>query len=85
MVGKVLIVDTYVAFLGSIDLYCAKFSFSLASSYFDKGMYLTDDNTFEDIYPCVFVAKVQTHTMDNTTYKDILRVDNEEKACGMIQ
>ena len=42
-------------------------------------MYLTDDDTLEGIYPYVYIAKVQTHVMDNPTYKDIIRVDDEER------
>ena len=32
------------------------------------------DDIFEDLHPCVFSAKTQTHDMDNPTYKDVLSV-----------
>ena len=68
------------AFLGRIDL-CNDhtFSFSSASSYFTRDTYLSEDGTMEDIHPCAFTAKVQTHDQDNVTYKDILRGSASER------
>ena len=40
---------------------------------------MTDDDTFEDIHPCDFAAKFQTHTMETPTYNGILRVDDKER------
>ena len=33
----------------------------------------------ENIHPCAYVAKVQTHAMDNPTYKNTLRADDDER------
>ena len=68
------------AFLGRIDLYDDHaFSFSSASSYFTKNTYVSEDGTIEDIHPCAFTAKVQTHNQDDPTYKDIMRGSASER------
>ena len=33
----------------------------------------------EDVDPYAFLAKVQTHTFDNPTYKDIVQLPEEER------
>jgi hypothetical protein len=67
-------------FLGRIDL-CDDhtFSFSSAFNYFTRDTYLSEDDTMEDIHPCAFTTKVQTHNQDNPTYKDILRGSASER------
>ena len=52
---------------------------SPAMNYLDKVTYATDDGKIEGIHPYAFSAKVQTHGSDNPTYKDIIRLPEEEK------
>jgi hypothetical protein len=52
---------------------------SSAMNYLDRDSYLTSDGTIEEIHPYDFSAKVQTHLTDNPTYKDILRLPEEER------
>ena len=52
---------------------------SSAVDYLNKHSYVTSDETIEDIHPYAFSAKVQTHNSDNPTYKDILRLPEEER------
>ena len=52
---------------------------SSAMNYLDRDSYLTSDGTIEEIHPYAFSAKVQTHSTDNPTYKDILRLPEEER------
>ena len=52
---------------------------SSAMKYLDKYSYITSDGTVEGIHPYVFSAKVQNHSRDNPTYKDILRFPKEER------
>ena len=39
------------------------------------GTYLFKDDLFEDLHPCAFSAKTQTHDMDNPAYKDIFKCE----------
>ena len=57
MVGNVE-VDKCAVFPRGVNLYGTDFSFSSISSHFDKGMYLTDDGTLENIHTCAYVTKV---------------------------
>ena len=47
--------------------------------FLKQSTYLSADETYEDIHPLAFVAKVQSHNADNPTYSDILRCEDEEK------
>lgn len=88
MVGVTSTMDAYSVSLDTMDDKASKFSFSSASSYFASATYLTEEGTIEDIHPCAFVSKVQTHEQDDPTYKDILRGSEEEKQlwdAAMIQ
>ena len=68
------------ALLGTVDPYGTNFfSFSSASSAYTWDTFISDDDTVEDLHPCEFTAKVQTHDLDNPTYKDILRGSVAEK------
>ena len=40
---------------------------------------MSEDGVVGKLHPYAFSAKVQTHTADNPTYKDILRVPEEER------
>ena len=40
--------------------------------------YISSDETYEDIHPCAFMAKLQANQLDNPTYGDILKCDSEE-------
>ena len=42
-------------------------------------MYLSEDGLAGDMHLYEFSAKVQTHTADNPTFKDILRLPEEER------
>lgn len=48
-------------------------SLSSTSSLYTQYTYVSDNDTLEYIHHCVVIAKVQTHDLDNPTYKDILR------------
>ena len=72
--------DADSAFIATMDDRAStRFSFSSASSYFASVSYLTEEETVEDLYPCAFISKVQTHELDNSTYKDILRGSEKER------
>ena len=72
--------DADSAFIATMDDRAStRFSFSSASSYFASVSYLTEEETIEDLHPCAFILKVQTHKLDNPTYKDILRGSDDEK------
>ena len=66
-------------FLSSADLNDAACTSSPATRSLDKDMYVSEDGTTENIHPYAFSAKVQTHSSDTPTYKDILRLPEEEK------
>ena len=78
MVGVKSTMDADSAFIATMDDRTSKFSFSSASSYFASALYLTEEETLEDLHPCAFISKVQTHKLDNPTYKDILRGSEED-------
>ena len=40
---------------------------------------MTSDDTYEDIHPLAFVAKVKSHDDDNPTYTDVLRCSDDER------
>ena len=44
----------------------------------DRDSYVTSDGIIEGIHPYAFSVKVQTHSSDNPTYKDILGLLEEE-------
>ena len=72
--------DADSVFIATMDERASnKFYFSSASSYFTSTTYLTEEKTIENLHPCAFISKVQTHEKDNPTYKDILRGSEEEK------
>ena len=52
---------------------------SQVTQYLDSTSYVSENGLIGDIYPYVFSAKVQTHTSDNPTYKDIVRLPDEER------
>ena len=65
--------DADCAFMTTMDDREPKFSFFSASSNYTSTSYLSEEETTEDIYPCVFAYKLQTYEHDNPTYKYILR------------
>ena len=75
-VSNVLQMDEY--FLASIDLNESIDHQSPAVNYLDRDSYVTSDEIVEGIHPYVFF-KVQTHSIDNSIYKDIVRLPEEEK------
>ena len=83
MVGVTSTMDADSVFLATMDDRASKFSFSSASSYFASAFYLTEEGTIEDIHPCAFVSKVQTHEQDNPTYKYILEDQRKKSSCVM--
>ena len=67
-------------FLATMDLYeSSSFSFFSASSYYARDTFVSENDNIEDIFPCVFIAKVQNHGVDNPTYENILRGSSTEK------
>ena len=66
-------------FLVSMDLNETTDHDSSAMKYLDRDSYVTSDGTIEGLHPYAFSAKVQTHSTDNPTYKDILRLPDEER------
>ena len=52
---------------------------SSTTQYLNRNMYLSEDGLAGDMHPYEFSAKVQTHTADNPTFKDILRLPEEER------
>ena len=79
MLGVEFIIHKDSAFLVTLYGNASRFSFSSASSYYARDMYLTEKKTIENIHPCAFVAKVHSHDKDHPTYKGILKGDKEEK------
>ena len=80
MLGVKSTMDADSAFIATIDDRATnKFAFSSASSYFASVTFLSEEETMEDLHPCAFISKVQTHELDNPTYKDILRGSEEER------
>ena len=79
MLGVKATMDANSAFVAPMDDRTSKFSFSSTSSYFASASYLTEEETLEGLYPYAFISKVQTHVLDISTYKDILRGSEEEK------
>ena len=61
-----------------MDLKGEGFQSTLATRFLKQSTYLSADETYEDIHPLAFVAKVQSHNADNPTYSDILRCKDEE-------
>ena len=47
--------------------------------YLEQYSYLSLDGTVENTHPYAFSAKFQTHDSDNPTYKDIMRLPEEER------
>ena len=66
-------------FLFSVDLNNATCSSSPVTRSLAKDAYVSEDGTLENIYPYAFSAKVQTHNSYISTYKDMLRLSEEEK------
>ena len=52
---------------------------SPATRYLEQHSYFSLDGTVEDTHPYAFSAKVQAHDSDNLTYKDIMRLSEEER------
>ena len=67
------------AFLSTLDLCGSGFQPTPATHIVNQHTYLLKDETYEDVHPLAFMAKVQSHDADNPTYSDILRCDNEER------
>ena len=66
-------------FLSSINMQDGDFNPSHATNYLIRSAYVSEDNMVENIHPYALSAKVQTHKSDNPTYKDILRLPEEER------
>lgn len=66
-------------FLASVGLGAPSMHTSPAMEYLDRSSYVSKDGTIEGIHPYAFSAKVQTHGPVNPTYKDIIRLPEEEK------
>ena len=66
-------------FLSILDLDGEGFKSTPATRALDHHRYLTSDDTYEDIHPLAFVAKVKSHDDDNPTYTDVLRCSNDER------
>ena len=64
--------------MSSVDLNDATCSSSPVTRSLAKDTYLSEDGTLENIHPYAFSAKVQTHNSDIPTYKDVLRLPEEE-------
>ena len=78
--GVTNVVQRDECFLSSVDLNEDVCSSSPATRFLAANSYVSDDETLEDsIHPYTFSAKVQTHCTDNPLYKDILRLQEEER------
>ena len=73
------IFDSDCSFLSTLDLKGDGFQSTPATRFLKQSTYLSADETYEDIHPLAFVAKVQSHNTDNPTYSDILRCEDEER------
>ena len=66
--------------LSSVDLDEDVCSSSPAKRFLNATSYMSDVGTIEsEIHPFAFSTKVQTHSIDNPTYNDIIRLPEEEK------
>ena len=79
MVGINATLDADSEFLTTVDHVSPEFSFSSASSCLTSAIYLSEEETIEDMHPCAFISKVQTHDQDNSSYKEIIRGQVEDK------
>ena len=79
MVGLISTMEADNAFLATMDNEKSKYTFSSAYSYLASTSFLSEEETIEDVHPCAFISKVQTHLKDNPTYKDIMRGIEQEK------
>lgn len=66
-------------FLSSVDLNKSTLTSSPGTRYLDKDLYVTEDGTMKNIRPYILSPKAQTHNSDTPTYKDILRLPEEER------
>ena len=73
------IVQRGECFLASVDLSESKCASSPATRSLEKEIFLTEDSIIENVHSYAFSAKVQTHNLDTPTYKDILRLPEEER------
>ena len=67
-----------ICFLSSIDKQDGDFTPSYATTYLNRSAYVSVDNMVENTHPYALSTKVQTHNFDSLTYKDILRLLEEE-------
>ena len=74
-VSNIVLRDNY--FLSSIDPDAA--GSSSATRYLIKNYYFSTSGLMENIHPYAFSAKVQTHTSDNPTYRDIVKLPEEAR------
>ena len=65
--------------LSTIDDTGDELKSSPSSRTIDKMAHLSSDETREDIHPCAYIVKMQTHRNDTPTYKDILQSSSEER------
>ena len=73
------IVQRHECFLSSVGLNESTCTSSTATRYLVKNIYVTEDGTRENVYPYALSAKVQVHNSNTPTYKDILRLPEEER------
>ena len=66
-------------FLFYVDSSEATCNSSSATRYLDKNTYLTTDDTIEYVHPYAFFSKVKKYDPYTPTYKDILRLPEEER------
>ena len=80
MMGKEHVKSQDYAFLETVDPYDThSFSLSSVSSSYTRDTFMSNGGTVEDLHLCAFIAKVQTHDLDNPTYDDNLRGAVAEK------
>ena len=80
MLGVKSTIDTDSAFIATTyDRTSTRFSYSSLSRLYTIATYLTEEGTIEDLRPCAFIPKLQTHDLDDLTYEDILRGFEEDK------
>ena len=66
-------------FLFTVDTGPSSTTSSSSTRYLDRKLFVSESGLIGDMHPYAFSAKVQTHTSDNPTYKDIVRLPDEER------
>ena len=67
------------AYPSSLNLNGQDFTSAPETRSHQRQSYLSADSTCENTHLLAYVAKVQTHDTDNTTYSDIIECEDDER------